>query len=114
MTNDLLKTFIKDGLVEWQQVNEHIRRKIMSYDKNLMLVKVEFQKGGVGPIHDHFHSQTTYVESGSFDVTIDGETKTLKAGDVFYIPPHVPHGALCTESGVLLDFFSPMREDFLS
>lgn len=114
MTNDLLKTFIEDSSVEWQEVNEYVRRKIMSYDQNLMLVKVEFKKGGIGPIHDHYHSQTTYVESGSFDVTINGETKTLKTGDVFYIPPHAPHGAVCTETGVLLDFFSPMREDFLS
>lgn len=113
MTNNIVETFVKDTTVEWQQVNELIRRKIMSYDEKLMLVKVEFKKGGIGPIHDHFHSQTTYVESGSFDVTIGDETKTLKTGDVFYIPPHVPHGAVCTEQGVLLDFFSPMREDFL-
>jgi quercetin dioxygenase-like cupin family protein len=105
--------FIADSSVEWDQIDPLVKRKIMSYDENLMLVKVEFQKGGVGPIHEHFHSQTSYVESGSFDVTIDNETKNLKAGDVFYIPPHVPHGAVCLETGVLLDFFSPMREDFL-
>ncbi|MCR9064100.1 MAG: cupin domain-containing protein [Cytophagales bacterium] len=114
MINNATETFIKNADVEWEQVNELVKRKIMSYDENLMLVKVEFQKGGIGPIHDHFHSQTTYVESGSFDVTIDGETKTLRAGDVFYIPPHAPHGAVCTETGVLLDFFSPMRKDFLN
>ena len=113
MTNKIAETFIKDLQVEWEQMNEHVRRKIMSYDENLMLVKVEFLKGGIGPIHDHYHSQTSYVESGSFDVTIDGQTKNMKAGDVFYIPPHAPHGAVCLETGVLLDFFSPMREDFL-
>lgn len=113
MTNSVTDTFIKDQSVEWEAVNELVKRKIMSYDDNLMLVKVEFQKGGIGPIHDHHHSQTTYVESGSFEVTIGGETKKLSTGDVFYIPPHVPHGAICTETGVLLDFFSPMREDFL-
>ncbi|MCR9064106.1 MAG: cupin domain-containing protein [Cytophagales bacterium] len=111
--NNIIETFIKDQTKEWQQIDEFVRRKIMSYDKNLMLVKVEFKKGGIGPIHDHYHSQTTYVESGSFEVTINGATKKLTAGDVFYIPPHAPHGAICTEAGVLLDFFSPMREDFV-
>lgn len=113
MIDKVLDIFVKDTSVEWEPVNELVKRKIMSYDENLMLVKVEFQKGGIGSMHDHHHSQTTYVESGSFDVTIGGETKTLKTGDVFYIPPHVSHGATCTETGVLLDFFSPMREDFL-
>ena len=55
----------------------------------------------------------TYVESGSFDVTISGQTKTLVCGDSFYIPPNELHGAICTESGVLIDVFSPIREDFM-
>ncbi|MCL4120826.1 UNVERIFIED_CONTAM: hypothetical protein GTU68_006140 [Idotea baltica] len=99
--------------MEWEQISEKVKRKIMSYDQSLMLVKVHFQEGGIGPMHEHFHSQTTYVESGAFEVTIDGETTLLKTGDVFYIKPHALHGAVCKEEGVLLDFFSPVREDFL-
>ena len=62
--------------------------------------------------HEHYHSQVTYVESGVFDVTINGETKRQSVGDSYYIPPHVMHGAICVEAGVLLDMFSPIREDF--
>ena len=46
-------------------------------------------------------------------LTIDGKTQTLKGGDAFYIPPHAMHGAVCTEAGVLIDVFSPIREDFM-
>ena len=42
-----------------------------------------------------------------------GETAILKAGDCAYVPPGVEHGAVCKEAGVLLDIFSPAREDFL-
>jgi quercetin dioxygenase-like cupin family protein len=49
-----------------------------------------------------------------FEVTIGNEKKMLMAGDAFYIPPNVIHGALCIEAGVLIDIFSPMREDFIS
>ncbi|MBS1564980.1 MAG: cupin domain-containing protein, partial [Bacteroidetes bacterium] len=42
-----------------------------------------------------------------------GEKKILSAGDAYYIPPHVLHGAVCIEDGVLIDVFSPMREDFI-
>jgi quercetin dioxygenase-like cupin family protein len=53
------------------------------------------------------------VESGVFEVEIDGEKRELSAGDAFYIPPHLLHGAICKEAGVLIDVFSPMREDFV-
>jgi quercetin dioxygenase-like cupin family protein len=38
----------------------------------------------------------------------------LKAGDVFHVPSNVIHGAVCLEKGVLVDVFSPMREDFFN
>ncbi|MEO1082924.1 MAG: cupin domain-containing protein [Acidobacteriota bacterium] len=88
-------------------------RQLMGFDQSLMVARVTFEKGAVGEMHDHHHAQVTYVESGSFDVTIGGETRTLGGGDSFYVPPHVSHGAVCTEPGVLLDVFSPVREDFL-
>ena len=108
------KEFIVGDELEWEDVGEGLKRKIMGYDDKIMLVKVHFEKGAIGQMHEHYHSQTTYVESGSFDVTIGDETKTLNGGDSFYIPPHVMHGAICTKAGVLIDVFSPIREDFMS
>ena len=105
--------FMSGNDLEWEVVGEGLKRKIMGYDDKIMLVKVFFEVGAVGQLHEHYHSQVTYVESGSFDVTIDGVTKTLKGGDSFYIPPHALHGAICTEAGVLIDVFSPIREDFM-
>jgi quercetin dioxygenase-like cupin family protein len=105
--------FIEDEQLPWQTVGEGIRRKIVGYDRQLMMVKVAFETGGVGAVHEHYHSQITHIESGKFEIEIGGEKKVLSAGDAYYIPPHVLHGALCLEAGVLIDVFSPMREDFL-
>ncbi len=107
------KVFIENADIQWQQMDKGIRRKIMSYDDRLMLVKVAFEKDGVGTLHQHPHTQITHVESGVFEVEIAGEKKILKGGDAFYIPPNVIHGAVCLEAGVLIDVFSPMREDFI-
>jgi quercetin dioxygenase-like cupin family protein len=107
------KQFIENNEVEWEPVDNGVRRKIMAYDNNLMLVKVEFKVGGIGTLHQHYHSQITHVESGVFEVEIGDERRILKAGDVFYISPNVMHGAVCMEDGVLIDVFSPMREDFI-
>jgi quercetin dioxygenase-like cupin family protein len=97
----------------WEVVGEGLSRQIMGYDGQLMLVKVKFEKGAIGYVHEHFHSQTTYVVSGKFEVMINGEKKILEGGDGFYIEPDAPHGAVCLEGGILIDVFSPMRAEFL-
>lgn len=107
------KVFIAASDIAWEIMAPGVKRKIMSYDDRLMLVRVEFEKGGVGTLHSHPHTQITHVEKGAFEVEISGEKQVLKAGDVFYVPPHATHGAVCLEDGVLIDVFSPMREDFI-
>jgi quercetin dioxygenase-like cupin family protein len=105
--------FIKSSDIQWETVGEGVRRKIMAYDENLMLVRVEFSKDSIGNLHQHYHSQITHVESGAFEVSIDGEKKILRGGDAFIIPSNLVHGCVCLEAGVLIDVFSPMREDFV-
>ncbi len=95
-----------------EEMDGGIVRQILGHNDDLMLVKNTFKKGSEGYQHKHYHSQVAYVESGVFDVTIDGVTKRQSAGDCFFVPPNVMHGAICIEDGVLLDMFSPIREDF--
>ncbi|MBT8068508.1 MAG: cupin domain-containing protein [Gammaproteobacteria bacterium] len=78
-----------------------------------MMVRVEFDAGAVGAVHAHPHTQVTYVESGEFDVIIDGVETRLGPGDSFFVAPNLDHGAVCRKAGVLIDVFSPVREDFL-
>ena len=96
-----------------ETVGEGIHRQILGYGPDLMICRVRFEKGAVGQIHAHPHSQSSYVESGRFLVTIDSEERELSAGDGFYVAPQLDHGSVCLEPGVLIDTFSPLREDFL-
>jgi quercetin dioxygenase-like cupin family protein len=77
------------------------------------MVKVKFEVGAVGQLHSHPHTQVTYVESGAFEMTIGDQKKIIKKGDGYYVPPQEVHGCVCVEAGVLIDVFSPHREDFL-
>jgi quercetin dioxygenase-like cupin family protein len=107
------KVYQIDSDIEWEKVTDKVYRKIMGYDDNIMMVKVKFEKGGIGYKHNHPHVQTTLVESGVFEVTIGDEVKTLKAGDTFFVPSDVEHGVVNIEEGILIDVFNPAREDFL-
>ena len=113
-TTESVKFFIENRNLPWEETGTGVKRKIMAWDDRLMLVRVQFEKGGVGNLHEHPHSQITHIESGIFEVEIGGEKKVLTTGDAFYIPPNVLHGAVCLEAGVLIDVFSPMREDFFN
>ena len=108
-----MNTLIEDKAVEWLELGGGIKRKVMAYDDQMMVVKVAFEAGGVGAMHSHPHTQASYVASGKCDITIDGKTKTLKGGDVYFVPSDLVHGAVCLEAGELIDVFHPLREDFL-
>ncbi|MFW6265134.1 MAG: cupin domain-containing protein, partial [Bacillota bacterium] len=76
---------------------------------------VYFKKGGIGEAHSHAdHEQVCYVEKGSFEVTVEGKKDILKSGDCFYAAKGKKHGVKALEDGILLDVFTPIREDFLN
>jgi quercetin dioxygenase-like cupin family protein len=91
-----------------------LSRQMLGYNDELMAVKIWFAKGAIGYNHAHRHAQVTYVLEGEFHFNIAGDTKILKAGDSCFIPPFADHGATCPTGGILIDTFSPAREDFLS
>lgn len=96
-----------------QSAGQGVTRRILAYTDGLMCVENTFQEGAVGALHSHPHTQITYVVSGVFSFTIAGETHTVRAGDTLLKEDGVEHGCVCREAGVLLDIFTPMREDFL-
>lgn len=107
------EAFIIADETPWIELGGGVRRQIMGYDGQLMMVKVAFEKGAIGAAHQHFHSQGCYVASGKFEVDIAGERRTLSAGDGFFVLPDVIHGVVCLEAGMLIDTFTPHRFDFL-
>ena len=98
---------------EAQSGGEGVIRRVLAYTDGLMCVENTFRKGAVGKLHSHPHTQITYVVSGVFSFTIDGETHTVRPGDTLLKTDSVVHGCVCEEAGILLDIFNPMREDFV-
>jgi quercetin dioxygenase-like cupin family protein len=107
------KIIIQSDQLDWENIGGGVSRQILGYDNQIMMVKVKFEKGAIGALHQHVHVQTTYCVRGQFEFTIDGERRIVNEGDGLYIAPNLLHGTVCLEEGLLIDVFSPVREDFL-
>ena len=105
--------YITTKEMEWEELGGGVSRKFLGYDNQIMMVQVKFDKGALGAPHQHFHTQATYCVSGKFEFEIDGQKQIVKGGDGIYIEPNLVHSAKCLEEGMLIDTFSPVREDFL-
>ena len=89
-------------------------RRVLSYGGNLMLVQFNFDAEVASWSHSHPHEQVGYIVSGELDFVMEGkETTRLRAGGSYYVPPNVKHNVVTLAPTVLIDAFSPMREDFL-
>lgn len=105
--------FLSGDETEIEDIGGGLKRQMLGYNHELMAVKIWFEKGAIGYNHAHRHSQVTYVVEGEFHFNIDGVTTIMKAGDSCLIPPYADHGATCPSGGILIDTFSPPREDFV-
>ena len=105
--------FICGKEVEAKQAGEGISRKVLCYSPQLMTCEITLKKGTVVPEHRHPHEQSTYVVSGRCRVDINGEIWEMAPGDNVFFKSDVPHKIEALEDTVLLDIFSPMREDFV-
>lgn len=105
--------FVFNESVKLENIGPGVTRKILAYSKELMMVEMSFEKGSEGAIHHHPHLQATYVAKGSFEFTINDETKVIKQGDSVYLSADAVHGVKALEDGILVDVFTPMREDFI-
>ena len=106
----------------WLDMVPGVRRRTLAAGERLMQMLVEFQPGAAIPEHRHPHEQMSHVLRGSirFDLGAAGEshparTVELAAGDTLPIPGDVPHAATARGEGALLmETFSPPREDLLA
>jgi quercetin dioxygenase-like cupin family protein len=79
----------------------------------MTLVFFHLQTDGAVPEHHHPHEQMGTVLSGTMELTIDGQRRTLSKGDIYHVPPDVIHSGRCLEGPAeVLEVFSPVREDF--
>ena len=96
-----------------EKVTEMLSRKIVTGERE-MLAQVYLKRGCLVPMHSHESEQMTYVLKGALKFLVGGEEITLREGEVLHIPSRVPHQAEALEDTFELDFFTPIRQDWLN
>lgn len=86
----------------------------MIHGERLMICRLTIAPGVDTPRHNHTHEQITVVEKGRVRYVLGTDERVFGAGDVILLPGGVWHGAtMLDEEVVLVDIFSPIREEFL-
>ena len=107
------KVYYSNSEILGEVTGEGTKRKILAYNDKMMAVENKFEKGAKGAMHQHPHLQIVYVPEGKFYFTVEGETKIISKGDSVLVKENALHSCECIEEGILLDIFTPMREDFI-
>lgn len=94
------------------EMMEGVIRRTLGTTDEAMLCEFRLRQGAVVPQHSHMNDQVGYVVSGKLEMTIAGETTVLGPGESYAVPGGVPHGAVALEESVLIDAFSPPRNDY--
>ena len=87
-------------------------RRTLSCGARLMIAEFRARAGVEVPLHTHPHEQLGYVVSGEVQLTIRRQTARCGPGDSYTIASGVPHGARFLGECVVIDCFSPPREDY--
>jgi quercetin dioxygenase-like cupin family protein len=89
-----------------------LTRRTLADGATMTLCEITLQAGVEVPVHTHPHEQVGYVVRGRIEMIIDGQPTLVGPGDSYYAAGDVPHGAHALETTVVVDVFSPPREDY--
>jgi quercetin dioxygenase-like cupin family protein len=99
---------------KWIELCPGIRRRTLTHGAALYQMMAELDEGSTMPAHAHPQEQITHILSGRVVMILDGVRHDLRAGDSLLIPSNVSHGAETIEQTLVIDTFSPPRDDYLA
>lgn len=105
--------------LDWAKVpREELNPKLIRqaiHTAQMTVARLELKAGGTVPSHSHHNAQFTMVETGALKFVLAGGAEVIVGpGQVLDIPPHAPHGVEVLEDCVVIDLFTPRREDWIS
>jgi quercetin dioxygenase-like cupin family protein len=113
MAMPVIAGFDQLATVPEEEITDKIRRRVVSGSQGTM-VYWRMTAGAKAAAHSHPHEQIVCMLKGAMDFRIGHEKRTMRAGDVAVIPGGIEHEGYFPEDTEVIDFFAPVREDFLT
>jgi unsaturated pyranuronate lyase len=105
--------FRKASVGKHTEIIKGLQLKTIVHGKQTLMTEIRMEKGTIIPPHKHPHEQTGYLVSGHMDFLVDGLHYIANPGDSWNISGDVEHGATAIEASLVVEVFSPVREDYL-
>ena len=106
--------FRKKDTAKSRQLIEGVELSTLVHGEKTLMGQFKIAKGSAIPAHSHPHEQTGIMISGKLRFNVDGEIMDAEAGDSWCLPGNVEHSAEALEDSIIIEVFSPVREDYLS
>jgi len=87
--------------------------EVLAHGKKCMITRFKFKPGQEVTPHSHPHEQAGYIVSGRAMLRIGNKEEVVAEGDSYYVPGGEKHGLVAVNDTIVLDFFTPPREDYL-
>ena len=103
---------LKYGAGDWERLGELIYRKHL-HGFRVTVAQFKLLKGSIVKPHAHVHEQVSIVVMGRLKFVVGNETYIAEPGDVVHIPPNTMHSVEALEDSLVIDVYSPIRDDWL-
>ncbi len=105
--------FIKNSARHYREMLPGVELKPLTHGDAMLMGEFRLKKGSVIPSHSHHHEQIGYLVTGKIRFTADGETFEAEPGDSWCIAGNREHSAEVLEEALIIEVFSPVRDEYL-
>jgi quercetin dioxygenase-like cupin family protein len=105
--------FRKKDTGESRQLLEGIDLTTLVHGEKTLMSQFKIARGSAIPAHSHPHEQTGIMISGKLRFNVDGEIVDVEPGDSWCLAGGIEHSAEALEDSIIIEVFSPVREDYL-
>lgn len=106
-------TTIESETVPTEEMFPGFSRQTLVHNEDLMLCLFTWRKGATLSEHSHPHRQAGFVISGAVELTVSGQRYITRKGCSYIIQANEPHSAIALEDSVVIDAFTPCRDEYL-
>jgi quercetin dioxygenase-like cupin family protein len=98
----------------WIEICPGIKRRTLTSGQTMYQMIAQLDAGSVMPEHRHAQEQVVHILEGRMRLIVEGTPHELRPGESFYLASNLPHGVETIENTLVLDTFSPPRDEYLA